>query len=105
MKTVSMRGVKVDFAAHIAKNEKAVAVGNARMNARGDKLGRGGKIVQTRAPIVADYYKSPNAVKKVPLAELNEEVFQSPADALAQAKAEGARVPQRGRKRITDSED
>jgi hypothetical protein len=103
MKTVSMRGVKVDFTPYIAKNEKTIAVGNAKRNARGDKLGRGGEIVQARIP-VQDYHRPANAVK-VPLADLSQEMFQSPAAALAQALDSGVKVPQRGRKRISDSED
>jgi hypothetical protein len=39
-------------------------VGNARMNARGDELGAGGKIVKTREQILQDYYNNnPRAIK------------------------------------------
>jgi hypothetical protein len=39
------------------KNELTPAVGNARVNARGDELGPGGKIVRKREDILADFYK------------------------------------------------
>ncbi len=39
------------------KNELTPAVGNARVNARGDELGPGGQIVRTREQILADFYK------------------------------------------------
>jgi hypothetical protein len=46
------------------KHETEPAVGNARMNARGDELGAGGKIVKTREQILQDYYKNnPRAIK------------------------------------------
>ena len=44
----SFRGVEVDFNALSKKYEKTVALGNSHMNAKGDLLGRGGKIIKTR---------------------------------------------------------
>jgi len=44
----SMQGKAVDFEAIRTKHEKTVAVGNAGTNARGDTLGKGGKIVKKR---------------------------------------------------------
>ena len=38
------------------KNELTPAVGNARVNARGDELGPGGKIVRKREDILKDFY-------------------------------------------------
>lgn len=40
------------------KNELTPAVGNARVNARGDELGAGGQIVRKREDILADFYKA-----------------------------------------------
>jgi hypothetical protein len=39
-----------------AKNEMMPAVGNAKMNARGDELGPGGVVVRKREDIVNDHY-------------------------------------------------
>jgi len=44
----SMQGKAIDFDALRTKNEKTVAVGNTKTNARGDTLGKGGKIVKKR---------------------------------------------------------
>jgi len=44
----SMQGKPVDFDALRTKHEKTIAVGNAKTNARGDTLGKGGKIVKKR---------------------------------------------------------
>lgn len=40
------------------QNELVPAVGNARVNARGDELGPGGKIVRKREDILADFYRA-----------------------------------------------
>lgn len=61
----SMQGKVVDFEALKARNELTVAVGNADMNARGDKIGPGGKIIKRREEVVAEYYEdNPNARPK-----------------------------------------
>jgi hypothetical protein len=52
----TMQGRVVDMDALAAKNEAMPAVGNVRMNARGDELGPGGKIVRKREDIVNDHY-------------------------------------------------
>jgi hypothetical protein len=54
----SVRGKEIDMEKLQLKHETEPAVGNARMNARGDELGEGGKIVRTREQILADYYKA-----------------------------------------------
>lgn len=43
----SFRGEPIDFDLMTRKNQDQVAVGNAQLNARGDLLGKGGKVVQT----------------------------------------------------------
>jgi len=54
----TMRGKEVDLEAIRSKNELTIAVGNAQMNARGDRVGKGGQIVKTRENTVADYYEN-----------------------------------------------
>jgi hypothetical protein len=61
----SLRGKPVDMEKLNLKNELLPAVGNAKVNARGDLLGAGGKIVKTKEQILADYYKNnPRAVQE-----------------------------------------
>lgn len=50
-------GKQINIDAIIAQNEESIAVGNMRVNARGDELGPGGKIERTRDKVMADYYK------------------------------------------------
>jgi hypothetical protein len=54
----SANGKIVDMDLLRQKNELTPAVGNARVNARGDELGPGGKIIRKREDILADFYKS-----------------------------------------------
>lgn len=56
------QGKQIDMDLLRKRNELVPAVGNARVNARGDELGPGGKIVRKREDIVSDYYKNTNAV-------------------------------------------
>jgi hypothetical protein len=61
----SVRGKEIDMEKLSLRNEKTPAVGNAKVNARGDELGPGGKIKRTREEIMADYYaKNPNALRE-----------------------------------------
>ena len=49
------QGKVIDMDMLRQKNELVPAVGNARVNARGDELGPGGKIIRTREEILNDY--------------------------------------------------
>lgn len=63
----SIRGKTIDMEKLSLKNETAPAVGNIRVNARGDELGPGGKIVRTREQVLQDYYNNnPKALKEEP---------------------------------------
>jgi hypothetical protein len=52
----SMQGKTIDMDLLIKKNELTPAVGNAKVNARGDELGPGGKIIKKREDILKDFY-------------------------------------------------
>ena len=51
-----MQGKTVDMDLLRQRNELTPAIGNARVNARGDELGPGGKIVRSREAVLKDYY-------------------------------------------------
>jgi hypothetical protein len=42
----------------MTKNELMPAIGNAKVNARGDEIGNGGQIVRKREDIMTDYYEN-----------------------------------------------
>jgi len=59
----SMQGKEIDMEKLSLRHELTPAVGNMKVNARGDELGPGGEIVRTREQILADYYaNNPRAV-------------------------------------------
>tara|TARA_B100001094_G_C18157693_1_gene787433 strand:+ start:544 stop:987 length:444 start_codon:yes stop_codon:yes gene_type:complete len=62
----SMRGVSIDLAKLMAKSEKNISVGNTQTNARGDQLGRGGRVVKSADAIAREHYNvnNPRAVVK-----------------------------------------
>lgn len=58
----TMQGREIDMDSLLAKNETMPAVGNVRMNARGDELGPGGTVSRKREDVVSAYYEdNPNA--------------------------------------------
>jgi hypothetical protein len=59
----SMQGKQIDMEKLQMRNELLPAIGNMKVNARGDELGAGGKIIRTREQILQDYYKNnPRAI-------------------------------------------
>jgi hypothetical protein len=50
----SMQGKEVDMGKLMNQNEMTVAVGNVKVNARGDILGAGGQIVKTREEVLRE---------------------------------------------------
>jgi hypothetical protein len=58
----SLQGKDVDLDQLRAKNEMTLAVGNAKVNARGDEIGPGGKIIRKREDVMTEYHTSkPNS--------------------------------------------
>lgn len=63
----SVRGKEIDMEKLSLRNETEIAVGNVRVNARGDELGPGGQIIRTREQVLEDYYKNnPRGEREVP---------------------------------------
>lgn len=63
-------GKQINLDALMAQNENTIAVGNMKVNARGDQLGPGGKVEVKKEKLIADYYKlnTPVAVDNPPVA-------------------------------------
>lgn len=78
----SMQGKVVDMDLLRKRHELTPAVGNARMNARGDEIGAGGKIIKKREEIMNDYYKTRTvANEQTPRKEpVQEPVAQEPVE-------------------------
>lgn len=61
----SMRGKPVDMDLLRKRNELTPAIGNAKVNARGDELGPGGKIIKKREDVVKEHYDQAGKVRSV----------------------------------------
>ena len=66
------RGIPVDMDRLRLANEQTIAVGNMKVNARGDQLGAGGKIIKTRQQVMAEKNKL-----KGPIADNSQVVAES----------------------------
>jgi len=60
----SAKGKEIDLNKLVAKNELTIAVGNMKVNARGDKLGPGGQIIAKKEQIQASPQPVPNQSAK-----------------------------------------
>ena len=115
--TMSMRGKVIDMDAMRAANEESRAIGNAKMNARGDVLGQNGQIEVRREQIARDYYnRNPQAATQVSLKPAVPDVFETPEQAMArltgkadapqaETDAPAGLLPKKGRKLVNDSND
>jgi len=50
-------GKSVDMDHLRLTNEETIAVGNMKVNARGDELGPGGQVIKTRNEVMDEYYR------------------------------------------------
>lgn len=53
----SAMGKTIDIDVLRLANEQTIAVGNMKVNARGDELGPGGNVLRTRAQVMQEYHK------------------------------------------------
>ena len=59
-------GKQIDIDAIQHTNAEVIAVGNMNVNARGDQLGPGGKVVKTRNEVMKEAYKLHTMVPQKP---------------------------------------
>lgn len=105
MKTVSMRGQRVDMGKLAAANSHKIAIGNASLNARGDKVGQQGVVLATREEMMSEYnISNPKAVKHVGLTGISNEVILAPAEAASQIRKQKADKMTAPKRQIADSE-
>ena len=89
----TMQGKSIDMDLLRQRNELTPAVGNARVNARGDELGAGGQIERKREDVLREYYEdnpqaAPDEVATIPVQE--EEVVTKAQKKVAQTRAQRA---------------
>ncbi len=78
-------GKPFDMMTLAAKHEHDIALGNSKMNTRGDIIGKNGEIEVKREKIIDEYYKSSNApIKNVSIKDtFNNTSFETPSQAMA----------------------
>jgi hypothetical protein len=54
----TLQGKEIDMDKLMTHHELMPAIGNAGVNARGDEIGTGGKILRTKEQVMADYYEN-----------------------------------------------
>ena len=79
----SMQGRMIDVEKLRAANESTQAVGNMKVNARGDVLGAGGRVVTPKAEVIKQYYEQP----KGKASEGEPRAIQTPAPKPVETKA------------------
>ena len=58
----TMQGKEMDLDKLRIKNEMTLAVGNVKVNARGDELGPGGKIIKKREDVMTEYHTHADSI-------------------------------------------
>lgn len=105
---ITMRGKKLDMAHLAAANAHKSALGNAGMNARGDKIDSQGTVLRAYEDMKHEYNETnPKAVRQFGLNKLNPDTFASPAEAVAHARKAVQNQKanaEKSKRRIADSE-
>ena len=91
----TMRGKMVDMDQLQQRNELTPAVGNARVNARGDELGPGGRVVRKREDLMREYYETTNKVPDEPMPTAKTTVVPDEVSATKTAKTTKTRAQQK----------
>ena len=97
----SMQGKQIDMDMLRQRNELTPAVGNAKVNARGDELGPGGKIIRKKEDLLKEYYENSSSMPdevalRKPTAEEQTEVVETAATTLKTKKPTTPKTKKRG---------
>lgn len=100
----SALGRQIDIDSLRLSNENIIAVGNMKVNARGDELGPGGEVIRTRNEVMSEYYnRNAGVVTKTAVPVTNE------TEAIQQAQQAQERASNRPRgsaaRRILEDQD
>ena len=85
----SSMGKQIDMEKLMSANELMPAIGNVKVNARGDELGAGGKIIKKREDVMAEYYENnPKAIPESsrPVQTKTQPVIQPVAEPVVTSK-------------------
>lgn len=82
----TMQGRMIDIDKLRAQNETVPAVGNMSVNARGDVLGTGGKVVKAKEQVMKEYYQTPKGVAQDTPSRPQSQVNPTPQPKIEQVK-------------------
>jgi hypothetical protein len=99
------RGKDLDMKALKLANSRTLAIGNVKMNAKGDLLGKGGKVIKTREELAVEYATNVGgAAKNVPLSEEINKMLQ-PTKASQAPKLQPSKEKVKGKAATTPTEE
>jgi|TARA_B100000214_G_scaffold271232_1_gene201557 hypothetical protein len=103
----TMQGKNIDMDLLRQRNELTPAVGNVRVNARGDELGPGGKIVRKREDVLRDYYEDnvPATEFETPAPSVKEEADEAPAVQVEEVKKSSSIKTKAGKTKAETAEE
>ena len=94
----SALGKQIDMDSLRLSHEATIAIGNMKVNARGDELGPGGEVLRSRNQVMDDYYRLNDSV------EVRESVSAVPEQPKQEVKSQ-PRVRGSAARRILDDQD
>ena len=101
----SMQGRLVDMEKLMNQNELMPAVGNVKVNARGDELGPGGKIIRKREDIMSEYYEKNPKAQPSPVKTKQERASAKTATPVQPAPVTASPVPRNSNEDFGDDEE
>ena len=93
----TMQGKQIDMDLLRQRNELTPAVGNAKVNARGDELGPGGKIIRKKEDVLKEYYENSSSMPEevaVRREKNNETLQEKPVTKQAKPKTASVKIPE-----------
>lgn len=99
-------GKQIDIDSLRLANENTIAVGNMKVNARGDELGPGGEVIRSRNEVMNEYYAMNQAtVNKAPVSAISETQAIQSAQQQQEQRAATPRARGSIARKILDDQD
>tara|TARA_B100002019_G_scaffold124877_1_gene107592 strand:+ start:10789 stop:11187 length:399 start_codon:yes stop_codon:yes gene_type:complete len=93
----TMQGKQIDMDLLRQRNELTPAVGNAKVNARGDELGPGGKIIRKKEDVLREYYENSSSMPEEVAVRRDQKVEiaqEKPATKKSKSNTSSVKIPE-----------
>ena len=93
----TMQGQQIDMDLLRQRNELTPAVGNAKVNARGDELGPGGKIIRKKEDVLREYYENSSSMPEEVAVRRDQKVEiaqEKPATKKSKSNTSSVKIPE-----------